>query len=104
MTSRLRRSLAASCALLLLLGAASPAFAESKAMHSVVRDSEKVSPTIDVLLLRPVAFVTLIAGSALFVATLPIVALTRPTEIGVPFERLVVAPARYVWVDPLGSH
>ena len=104
MTSRLRRSLAASCALVLLIGAASPAFAESKAMHSVVTDSEKVSPIVDVLLLRPVALVTLIAGSALFVATLPLVAIIRPTEIGVPFDRLVLAPARYVWVDPLGSH
>lgn len=104
MTSRVRRSLAASCALFLLAGAAPPAFAESEAMHSVVRDSEKVSPTVDVLLLRPIALVTLIAGSALFVATLPIVALSRPTQIGVPFDRLVVAPARYLWVDPLGSH
>ena len=103
MTGRTRRFLAAGCALFLLT-AASPAFADTHAMHSVVMESEKVSPTVDLLLLRPVAFVTLVAGSALFVAALPIVALTRPTEIGVPFERLVVAPARYVWVDPLGSH
>jgi hypothetical protein len=37
----------------------------------------------------PVGFVTLI---------------TRPTEIEKPFDMLVMGPARYTWVDPLGDH
>ena len=37
----------------------------------------------------PVGFVTLI---------------TRPKEIQKPFDMLVMGPARYTWVDPLGEH
>jgi hypothetical protein len=66
--------------------------------------SDPVSPTVDVLLLRPIAFVTLIAGTALFIASVPFVAITRPHEIGKPFDTLVAEPARYIWMDPLGTH
>jgi hypothetical protein len=66
--------------------------------------SDPVSPTVDVLLLRPIAFVTLIAGTALFIVSVPFVAITRPHEIGKPFDTLVAEPARYIWMDPLGTH
>jgi hypothetical protein len=66
--------------------------------------NDTVSPTVDVLVLRPVALVTLAGGIALFALTLPFVAITRPHEIGRPFDGLVAAPARYLWLDPLGSH
>jgi hypothetical protein len=32
------------------------------------------------------------------------VLITRPHEIGIPFNDLVVRPAKYLWVDPLGGH
>ncbi len=104
MPTRVRRFLAASCALVLLLGVASPAYASSESMRSMMAGSDPVSPTVDVLLLRPVAFVSLIAGSALFLVSMPIVAITRPHEIGRPFDLLVAEPARYIWMDPLGTH
>jgi hypothetical protein len=69
-----------------------------------MRGSDPVSPTVDVLLLRPIGFLTLIGGTALFVAALPFIAITRPHEIGKPFDRLVGDPARYIWMDPLGTH
>lgn len=100
----LRRFLAASCALVLLLGAAAPAYASNESMRSMMAGSDPVSPVVDVLLLRPLGLVTLIGGSALFLASLPIVLITRPHEVGKPFDLLVGAPVRYVWVDPLGSH
>ena len=62
------------------------------------------SPVVDVMLLRPAGFVSLVVGSGLFLVTAPIVVLTRPHEIGKPFEQLVLRPAKYVWVDPLGGH
>ena len=65
---------------------------------------DPVSPVVDVLVLRPVAFVTLVGGTALFLAALPIIAITRPHEIGKPLDLLVLEPARYLWMDPLGSH
>ena len=55
-------------------------------------------------LLRPAGFVSLVVGTGLFIATSPIVLITRPHEIGKPFKSLVVRPAKYLWVDPIGGH
>ena len=63
-----------------------------------------IEPVVDALFLRPLGFVATIAGTAIFIAALPIFAITRPTQISEPFKALVVAPARYTWVDPLGDH
>lgn len=104
MRIRLRRFVAASCALVLLLGVAAPAYSSSESMRSMMAGSDPVSPAVDVLLLRPVAFVTLVGGTALFLAALPFIAITRPHEIGEPFDALVAEPARYIWMDPLGTH
>ena len=35
---------------------------------------------------------------------LPILAITRPTDIAAPIELLIMKPVRYTWVDPLGDH
>lgn len=70
----------------------------------MMKGSDPVSPTLDVLLLRPIAFVTLLGGTALFIASVPFVAITRPHEIGKPFDALIAEPARYIWMDPLGTH
>ena len=43
-------------------------------------------------------------GAVGFCMVAPIMAITRPTDLGKPFNALVVAPARYTWVDPLGIH
>ena len=40
--------------------------------------------------------------SALTVA--PVMLVTRPQDLGTPFELLVSRPARFVFADPLGSH
>lgn len=100
----LRRFLAASCALVLLVGAAAPAYSSSESMRTMMAGSDPVSPTVDVLLLRPIAFVSLVGGVALFIVSVPFVAITRPHEIGKPFDTLVAEPARYIWMDPLGTH
>ena len=34
----------------------------------------------------------------------PLALLSRPDGVGLAWDRLVLAPAKYVWVDPLGSH
>jgi hypothetical protein len=73
-------------------------------MRTMMKGSDPVSPTLDVLLLRPIAFVTLLGGTALFIASVPFVAITRPHEIGKPFDALIAEPARYIWMDPLGTH
>ena len=105
MPTHLRRFLAACTALVLLVGVAAPAYsASSQETMRSMRGSDPVSPTVDVLVLRPIGFLTLIGGTALFCAALPFIAITRPHEIGKPFDRLVGDPARYIWMDPLGTH
>ena len=38
------------------------------------------------------------------VVVAPLVAMTRPSDLGKPLEPLVLRPARYTFVDPLGEH
>ena len=59
---------------------------------------------VDLLLMRPVGFLALIAGTGLFVISTPLVLITRPHEIGKPFKLWVVRPAKFLWADPLGGH
>lgn len=102
---RVRRFLAAACVLVLLTGVAAPAYSSSDTGRAMMMGgTDRVSPVVDVLLLRPVAMVTLIGGTAIFVASVPFIAITRPHEIGKPFDALVAKPARYIWMDPLGTH
>lgn len=94
-------------ALVLALGLAlaSPAPAQEPGQDAKNYDQlGTVQPGVDVLILRPLGLLATITGTALFVASAPFVLITRPTQIGVPFNYLVVRPARYTWVDPLGEH
>lgn len=67
-------------------------------------DAANAPVAVDALVLRPAGFVSLVVGTALFLVSSPLVLITRPHEIGKPFKQLVVRPAKYVWVDPLGGH
>ncbi len=68
--------------------------------------AESTSPiTFDLLFLRPVGLVSMFAGTALFLAPVtPLTLVSRPGDIGKPFNSMVVKPARYVFADPLGQH
>lgn len=89
--------------LLLLSGTA---FAGGEADEHGVPGAESSSPVIlDLLFLRPVGIVSLITGTALYIApVLPLTLLSRPSEIGKPAGPMIVRPARYVFGDPLGEH
>ncbi|MEM9174860.1 MAG: hypothetical protein AAGC67_06470 [Myxococcota bacterium] len=101
MSTRIRRILAVLAATLMFQAA----FVQTAAAQTVAQgDAANASPVVDVLLLRPAGFMSLVVGSGLFLVTAPIVLVTRPHEIGKPFKQLVVRPAKYVWVDPLGGH
>lgn len=101
MSNRIRRSVAAlTAALLLSTVATTPSFAQTRAQG----DAANASPVLDVMLLRPVGFISLVVGVGLMAALTPIVLITRPHEINKPFEQLVVKPARFLWVDPIGGH
>ncbi len=67
-------------------------------------DTANAPAVVDVLILRPAGFVSLVVGAALFLVSAPIVLISRPHEIGTPFKQLVIRPAKYIWVDPIGGH
>ena len=101
MSNRLRRILAVTAAMLLFSTVFSTsAMAQTRSQN----DAANASATVDVMLLRPAGFLSLVVGTGLFLVLSPIVLITRPHEIGIPFKELVVRPAKYLWVDPLGGH
>jgi len=101
MSIRFRRFMAVMAAVLLF----STVFATAGlAQTRSQADASNAPVAVDVLLLRPVGFLSLIVGTGLFLAMSPIVLVTRPHEIGIPFKQLVVRPAKYLWADPLGGH
>jgi hypothetical protein len=96
----LRRACAVLVTSILVLAAATPAAASA-------RNSDQASETpiiFDVLIMRPIGFVALGLGTGLFAASMPILAVSRPQDIGKPFDRLIVRPCRFLWSDPLGRH
>jgi len=101
MSNRLRQILAVMAATLMFSAVCSTsAMAQTRSQA----DAANAPAAVDVLLLRPVGFVSLVVGTALFLVSAPMVLITRPHEIGTPFKDLVVRPAKYLWVDPIGGH
>lgn len=96
----IRRSLAVFAACVMFLAVASPAAAGARS-----QSTQANSPVVfDVLILRPIGFVTLVLGTGLFAVGAPIALLTRPGQVGVAADHLVVRPAKYLWKDDLGGH
>jgi len=58
----------------------------------------------DAATLRPLGILMTGAGFMGFCVVSPFVLITRPTDIGKVFRKLVIEPARYTWVEPLGTH
>jgi hypothetical protein len=109
MLNRIRQTTAAFCLVVLVAGVTLPlsASADDSFINSSGSEaSNTTSPVmLDLLLLRPVGLVSMAVSTALFVVPVfPLTLITRPTEIGKPFESMVLEPARFVWSDPLGTH
>jgi len=79
------------------------AAARADSVTGHVGDSS-VPVVLDALIMRPLGFVVMCGGFVAYVIGAPIMAITRPTDMGKPFKSLVALPARYVFVDPLGHH
>ncbi len=86
------------CALLSVPSAAS-AFTEPEDV-----DESSVNVVVDALILRPIGLVVTLGGAVVYGITAAIVGITRPKDIAKPLEPLVLAPARYTFVDPIGQH
>ena len=101
MSKRLRRLSAALCATLMLTLSAAPA-----ASYDFESPKDDHTPAaFDVFVLRPFGLLAMVAGTLIFlVPVAPLTLLTRPSEIGKPFEALVARPTRFTMVAPIGSH
>jgi len=110
MLDRFRRIAAAACAVALLAAACIPSAAVAEEFRHLTSTSSEASdrssdPVADLLFLRPLGLATTAFGTLFFIfPVLPLTLLTRPSEIDKPFMTFVVRPARYTWIDPLGTH
>jgi hypothetical protein len=105
MLRRFQTSLAALAIGALLLGSAAPALAYDNMTRTKDGWHEEPAPIlVDAGLLRPMGIFMTVAGVALMAPVGLFTLVTRPTEIGKPWHELVVKPARFTWVDPIGSH
>jgi hypothetical protein len=80
------------CVLALMLSGAMPTFASGSSTTDLV---------VDVALARPISFAATIAGSVLFVVSLPIAATSH--SIDKTAHTMVVAPAKDTFTRPLGD-
>lgn len=67
-------------------------------------DNEYAPPMMDVLVLRPVGLVGLALSSVLWVPAQLLTLAVNPSQWYMPMDHLLVKPARFVFVDPIGSH
>jgi hypothetical protein len=67
-------------------------------------DSAAAPAMMDVLVLRPVGLIGLGLSAVLWVPAQLMTLAINPTEWKLPVDHLLAKPARYVFVDPIGSH
>ena len=85
----------------MILATAGPALAAAQDLEA----HGKVNVIFDAIVLRPAGLATTALGAMIFAFPVgPLVALTRPQDIGKPLDFLVLRPARYTFSDPLGHH
>ena len=82
---------------------AAPASAVTNERVDAVDDGY-APPMMDVLVLRPVGLVGLALSAALWVPAQIMTLAINPSEWKMPVDYLLAKPARYVFVDPIGSH
>jgi hypothetical protein len=67
-------------------------------------DAEFAHPMVDVLLIRPVGLIGLAMSSVIWVPAQLMTLAVNPTEWYLPVHHLLAKPAKFVFVDPIGSH
>jgi hypothetical protein len=102
MFRRIRGWVAVLATVVVMLGGAAPALAFVD--EGLEAEQKKTPVLFDAFFLRPVGAVLTAGGAVLFVPAGAVVGLTRPSDIGKPFQALVGNPFRYTFMDPLGSH
>ncbi len=80
----------------LLMGLATPAYAYQEGDGGAI-----LLDLLDLLVLRPVGFVEMVAGSVIFVGSLPLSLPAR--SVSIAFDTFVKHPAYYTFIRHLGD-
>ena len=94
-------SLVAAALLIGPVGSAAGASFDDEGLQATKKETPVL---LDAFILRPVGLALTAVGTVLFVPAAAVVGVTRPTDIGKPFQMLVANPFRYTFMDPLGQH
>jgi hypothetical protein len=94
-------ALVAAALLLAPIGSAAAATFDDEGLEATQKDTPVV---LDALILRPTGLLLTAVGTALFLPAAAVVGVTRPTDVGKPFQILVANPFRYTFMDPIGQH
>lgn len=85
------------------LMAATSTVAQAQAYGESIDESPSATAmAFDLLIVRPLGLVATVGGMALFIAQLPLAAIQGDVP-DVPNKKLVVEPARYTFLRPLGE-
>jgi hypothetical protein len=85
------------------LMAATSTVAQAQAYGESIDESPSATAmAFDLLIVRPLGLVATVGGMALFIAQLPLAVIQLDVP-DVPNKKLVVEPARYTFVRPLGE-
>jgi hypothetical protein len=104
MQDRIRRLAVGLATAGLVLSLANPTFAEGRLAE--LGDEPSAVPMIfDVAVMRPLGLTAVVVGAIFYVVPVaPIMAITRPADIGKPLGPLVGTPVRFTFKDPIGHH
>lgn len=99
------RGLVATLAVCALLAVSAAPVSAATLSTSRSEGERSVNVLFDAFVLRPLGLIVTISGAVAYgVMIAPLVAMTRPSDLGKPLEPLVLRPARFTFVDPLGEH
>ncbi len=93
------RTLVAAFAVVALV--ATPAFAGTDVGKV---DLDPAPAVVDAALMRPLGLAMLGVSALLWVPVAGVTAVTRPQDLHLTVDAMLVEPAKFVFVDPLGSH
>ena len=98
----LQRFSAVSIAVALLLVQVAPVAA---ATGQDLENRGQTNLVADALILRPLGLAAIGLGAAVWaVGVAPLVAITRPMQLGESMNYLIMRPVRYTFADPIGHH
>jgi hypothetical protein len=104
MQERIRRFTVALATAGLVFSLAAPTLAQSR-LSEVGEEPSAVPMIFDAAILRPIGLLTVVGGTLFYIMPVaPIMALTRPADIGKPLGPLIGAPVQFTFRDPIGYH